>query len=106
MSRRRTERWFLGAPLGDDGCYEISATEGYDEPSAVVLLFSEWSGVGLRLPKAAGFDPGNRIVHDPDGRPQYDGPSGVMDQARDSAPDHSRAGVARSALAEAGSEPL
>ena len=22
------ERWFLGAPLGEDGCYEISALKG------------------------------------------------------------------------------
>lgn len=72
------ERWFLGAPLGEDGCYEIVADKGYDEPDAVILVFADWPGVGLRLPKAPGFEEDNRITDDPAGRPQYAGSGGEL----------------------------
>ena len=72
------ERWYLGADASEDGrCYLVRAWKAYDEPDAVVLVYSEWVGVGIRLPKAPAFDSDSRTVDDPDRRPQYDGISGV-----------------------------
>ena len=54
------ERWYiLGSPTtrsDRSGCYSISANRAYSEPHGIVLVWDEWLGVGVRLPKAPGYD--------------------------------------------------
>jgi hypothetical protein len=74
----RPERWYLSPTFNKDlGCYVISATRAYSEPGSVVLALESWSGVGVRLPKADGFDDSRLVTTNPDGRLEYTGLSGV-----------------------------
>ena len=54
------QRWYLTGSLATrtDGadCYAISADRAYSESDAVVLVWGEWLGGGVRLPKAPGYD--------------------------------------------------
>jgi hypothetical protein len=38
-------------------CYVVIFAAAFDEPEAVVFVFSEWREVGLRLPKREDFNP-------------------------------------------------
>lgn len=74
----RPERWYLSPTLNKDlGCYVISASRAFSEPSSVVLTFEGWPGVGVRLPKAPGFDDSRMVTTNSDGRQEYSGISGV-----------------------------
>ena len=55
------ERWVLAAPAGESGCFLLSADAAFDEPEAVILVYASWKGVGIRLRKEAGFDPGTAL---------------------------------------------
>ncbi len=54
------ERWyvtgFLGATSNDPGCYSISADRAYSESGGVVIVWDDWPGEGVRLPRAPGYD--------------------------------------------------
>jgi hypothetical protein len=74
----RPERWYLSPTLNKDlGCYVISASRAFSEASSVVLTFEGWAGVGVRLPKAPGFDDSRIVTTNSDGRQEYSGISGV-----------------------------
>ena len=54
------QRWYLSGSLatrtaGVD-CYAISADRAYSDSDTVVLVWGEWMGGGVRLPKAPGYD--------------------------------------------------
>jgi len=58
------QRWYLRGSLvaravGAD-CYAISADRAYSESGGVVLVWGEWLGGGIRLPKAPGYDDDGR----------------------------------------------
>jgi hypothetical protein len=70
------ERWFLSAGFGATfqkslGCYVLSADRAFSEPDSVVLAFSRWPGVGIRLPKAPGFDDSRLVTKNSEGRLEY-----------------------------------
>jgi hypothetical protein len=66
------ERWYLGATFSADrGCYWFSSSRAFSEPTSVVLAFEDWWGVGLRLPKAPGFDDSKLVYKGSDGRLEY-----------------------------------
>ena len=54
------QRWYIrGSPAtraGRDHCYSISADRAYSESDGVILVWGEWMGGGIRLPKAPGYD--------------------------------------------------
>ncbi|HET9344137.1 MAG TPA: hypothetical protein VFO05_00435 [Candidatus Limnocylindrales bacterium] len=54
------QRWYLGGNLatraGVADCYSISADRAYSESDGIVLVWGEWLGAGVRLPKAPGYD--------------------------------------------------
>jgi len=54
------QRWYLRGSLvaraGGPDCYAISADRAYSESDGVVLVWGEWLGGGIRLPKAPGYD--------------------------------------------------
>jgi hypothetical protein len=54
------ERWYLLGSLatraGEPNCYSVSADRAYSESDGVVLVWGEWLGAGIRLPKAPGYD--------------------------------------------------
>jgi hypothetical protein len=54
------QRWYLlGSPAsraGEADCYAISADRAYSESGGVVLVWGDWLGAGIRLPKAPGYD--------------------------------------------------
>jgi len=59
------QRWYLRGSLvaravGAD-CYAISADRAYSESDGVVLVWGEWLGGGIRLPKAPGYDDDGRL---------------------------------------------
>jgi hypothetical protein len=55
--------WYLGTSPPDDGCYLVSGARAFDDPDAVILVYSQLDGVGIRIPKAPGFDPGTELSH-------------------------------------------
>jgi hypothetical protein len=66
------EPWYLGGHASEKpDCYRISAHRAYSEDGGVVLVFEEWSGVGLRLPKASGYDDSKLVTADSSGRLVY-----------------------------------
>lgn len=66
------ERWYLGTTFDEiRGCYSFSSSRAFSEPTAVVLAFENWSGVGVRLPKAPGFDDSELTFKGSDGRLEY-----------------------------------
>ena len=69
----RPDRWYLPGfqSEGQPDCYWISASRAYSEPGTVVLVFEEWPGVGVILPKAPGYDDSKLIVGTWDGRLRY-----------------------------------
>jgi hypothetical protein len=54
------QRWYLGGFLatraGVADCYAISADRAYSESDGIVLVWGEWLGAGIRLPKAPEYD--------------------------------------------------
>jgi len=66
------DRWyFAGHKSESPGCYWISASRAYSDPGTVVLVFEELPGVGVRLPKAPGFDDSKLVTADSQGRLLY-----------------------------------
>ena len=66
------DRWYLsGHKSQTPDCYWISASRAYSEPDTVVFAFQEWPGVGVRLPKAPGFDDSRLATTDFEGRLRY-----------------------------------
>ena len=66
------DRWHLAGRKSDKpDCYWISASRAYSEPGAVVLAFGDWPGVGVRLPKAPGYDDSKLVVSASEGRLRY-----------------------------------
>ena len=66
------DRWYLAGRRSDQAdCYWISASRAYSEPGAVVLAFEDWPGVGIRLPKAPGYDDSKLVVSAAEGRLRY-----------------------------------
>jgi hypothetical protein len=59
------QRWFLRGSLasraGGGACYRISADRAYSESDSVVLVWGEWLGAGVRLPKAPGYEDGGLL---------------------------------------------
>jgi len=59
------QRWYLRGSLASrsDGpdCYAISADRAYSESDRIVLVWGEWLGEGIRLPKAPGYDDGGLL---------------------------------------------
>lgn len=55
--------WYVGTSPPDDGCYLVSGARAFDDPDAVILVYSQLDGVGIRIPKAPGFDPGTQLSH-------------------------------------------
>jgi hypothetical protein len=53
------QRWYLLGSLatraGEATCYRVSADRAYSESGGVVLVWGEWLGAGIRLPKAPGY---------------------------------------------------
>jgi hypothetical protein len=65
-------RWHLAGHKSEKpDCYWISASRAYSEPGAVVLAFEDWPGVGVRLPKAPGYDDSKLVVTASGGRLRY-----------------------------------
>lgn len=57
--------WYIGTPPPYDGCYLVHATAAFDDPDAVILVFRELgTGIGIRVPKAPGFNPGTELLRD------------------------------------------
>ena len=54
------QRWYLVGYLatraGQADCYAISADRAYSESDGIVLVWGEWLGAGIRIPKAPGYD--------------------------------------------------
>lgn len=72
MGGTKPEQWYLGGHASEKpDCYSISAHKAYSEDGAVVLAFEEWPGVGLRLPKAPGYDDSKLVTADSSGRLAY-----------------------------------
>lgn len=66
------DRWYLAGHRSDKpDCYWISASRAYSELGAVVLAFEDWPGVGIRLPKAPGYDDSKLVVSSSGGRLRY-----------------------------------
>jgi hypothetical protein len=63
--------YFAGHKSENPGCYWISASRAYSDPGTVVLVFEELPGVGVRLPKAPGFDDSKLVTADSQGRLLY-----------------------------------
>jgi hypothetical protein len=63
--------WYVGTPPPHEDCYLVSADRAFDDPDAVILVFSELGGVGIRVPKAPGFDPGPELSHRGEDAGQY-----------------------------------
>jgi hypothetical protein len=56
--------WYIGTSPPHDGCYVVTAGYAFDDPDAVILVFDELgTGIGIRIPKAPGFDPGSALSH-------------------------------------------
>lgn len=62
---------FAGHKSEKPDCYWISASRAYSEQGTVVLVFEEWPGVGVRLPKAPGYDDSKHVTADSQGRQVY-----------------------------------
>jgi hypothetical protein len=67
------DRWYLPGFQSQEqpGCYWIAASRAYSDADSVVFVFEEWPGVGVRLPKAPGYDDSKMIVGTWDGRLRY-----------------------------------
>src|SRR5688572_16125910 len=67
------DRWYLPGFQSQEqpACYRISASRAYSYADTVVFVFEEWPGVGVRLPKAPGYDDSKLIVGTWDGRLRY-----------------------------------
>ena len=66
------DRWYLAGHKSDQpDCFWISASRAYSEPDAVVLALEDWPGVGIRLPKAPGYDDSKLVVSASGGRLRY-----------------------------------
>ncbi len=63
--------WYIGTAPPDDDCYFFGSTAAFDDPDTVIFVFSELGGVGIRIPKAAGFDPGPALSRQGDTAGQY-----------------------------------
>jgi hypothetical protein len=55
------ERWILTAQAEEPGCYKFDADAAFDEPDAIIVVYSSWKSVGIRLTKASGFEPGTAL---------------------------------------------
>jgi len=66
-------RWYLPGFESKEqpGCYWISASRAYSDPGSVVFAFEDWPGVGVRLPKAPGYDDSRLVVSASGGRLRY-----------------------------------
>ena len=72
------EPWFLSTSFNhDDACYVASASRVFSEPDSVVLAFGRWSGFGIRIPKAPGYDDRRFVVKDAEGHLEYSGFGGI-----------------------------
>jgi hypothetical protein len=68
----KPDRWYLAAHKSEKpGCYWVAASRAYSEVGTVVLAFEVWPGVGIRLPKAPGFDDSKLVTTDSEGRLVY-----------------------------------
>jgi hypothetical protein len=66
------DRWYLaGRKSEKPDCYWIGASRAYSEPGAVMLAFEAWPGVGIRLPKAPGYDDSKLVTRVSDSRLLY-----------------------------------
>ncbi|HLO34528.1 MAG TPA: hypothetical protein VK194_00535 [Candidatus Deferrimicrobium sp.] len=54
------QRWYLtGSPsirADRTECYAVAADRAYSQPGEVLLVWDDWIGVGVRLPKTTGYD--------------------------------------------------
>lgn len=62
---------FAGHKSEKPDCYWISASRAYSEQGTVVLVFEERPDVGVRLPKAPGYDDSKLVTADSQGRQVY-----------------------------------
>jgi len=62
---------FAGHKSEKPACFWISASKAYSEQGTVVLAFEEWPGVGVRMPKAPGYDDSKLVTADSQGRQVY-----------------------------------
>jgi hypothetical protein len=68
------ERWYLGGlpstATDRNGCFSVWPDRAYSEPDAVVMVFGQWVGSGVRIPKAPGYDD-DLLLHDELGHQRY-----------------------------------
>jgi len=72
------ERWFLAGHASErPNCFSVSASRAFSDSGAVLLVFENWPGIGIRLQKAPGFDDRRRVTTDAQGHLPYSSMGGI-----------------------------
>lgn len=70
------ETWYLCAAPSSEGMYRIIADAAFSEDDAVILVYEELPGIGIKLPKADDFAEAMPAYEQVDGHLRYSGTLG------------------------------